>query len=61
MATAKPTPKVNKATQARKNAEAEKARKKALRDTKAKTAMPAAKPGQKGRSLVPQSKTRKSK
>ena len=53
------TTKTAKAAQARKNAEAAKARKKAVRDTKAKSEMTAAKPGQKGRSLVSQSKTKK--
>lgn len=51
--------KSSKASQARKNAEAEKAKRKAERDAKAKTVMPAGKPGQKGRSLVNQSKTKK--
>ena len=51
--------KSSKASLARKNAEAEKAKRKAVRDAKAKTAAPATKPGQKGRSLINQSKTKK--
>jgi hypothetical protein len=53
------TTKAAKVALAKKNAEAEKAKKKALRDVKAKTAAPAGKPGKKGASLVNQSKTKK--
>ena len=53
------TTKASKATLARKNAEAVKAKKKALRDTKAKSVVMTTKPGQKGRSLVSQSKAKK--
>jgi len=55
------TTKASKASLARKNAEAMKAKKKALRDVKAKTAAPAGKPGKKGASLVNQSKAKKKK
>lgn len=47
--------KSTKSSEARKKAEAQKAKKKALRDTKAKGAMGNAKPG-KGKSAIPQSK-----
>lgn len=56
-----PTTKSAKISQARKNAEAEKAKKKALRDAKAKVMAPAGKNGKKGASLVNQSKTKKKK
>lgn len=55
------TTKASKATTARKNAEAVKAKKKALRDAKSKIAAPAGKPGKKGASIVNQSKTKKKK
>ena len=53
------TTKASKASLARKNAEVEKAKKKALRDAKAKSVVVTTKPGQKGRSLVNQSKAKK--
>ena len=55
------TTKASKASLARKSAEATKAKKKALRDTKAKSVVMTNKPGKKGASLVSQSKTRKQK
>ena len=51
--------KANKATLAKKNAEAMKAKKKALREGQAKSTMPSGKPGKKGPSLINQSKTKK--
>lgn len=51
--------KAAKIAQARKNAEAEKAKKKAMRDQKAKSNVMTSKPGKKGPSLVNQSKTKK--
>ena len=53
--------KASKASLARKNAEEMKAKKKALRDVKAKANTPAGTPGKKGASLVNQSKTKKKK
>jgi hypothetical protein len=53
------TTKATKIALAKKNAEAEKAKKKALRDVKAKTTAPAGKPGKKGPSLINQSKAKK--
>ena len=53
------TTKAAKIALAKKNAEAEKAKKKALRDVKAKIAPPAGKPGKKGASLISQSKNKK--
>lgn len=53
------TTKAAKIALAKKNAEAEKAKKKALRQGKNAAAMPAGKPGKKGASLVNQSKTKK--
>lgn len=53
------TTKAAKIALAKKNAEAEKAKKKALRDVKAKTTAPAGKPGKKGPSLINQSKAKK--
>lgn len=53
------TTKAAKIALAKKNAEAEKAKKKAQRDVKATTAAPAAKTGKKGPSLINQSKTKK--
>lgn len=53
--------KASKASLARKNAEEMKAKKKALRDVKAKSNLQANKPGQKGPSLVNQSKAKKRK
>lgn len=53
------TTKAAKIALAKKNAEAEKAKKKAQRDEKAKTVAPAGKPGKKGASLINQSKTKK--
>lgn len=52
-------PKSSKVALAKKNAELEKAKKKAVRDVKAKTVAPAGKPGKKGPSLINQSKTKK--
>ena len=51
--------KAEKIALAKRNAEAEKAKKKALRDGKANTSAPAGKSGKKGPSLVNQSKTKK--
>ncbi len=53
------TTKASKTALAKKNAEAEKAKKKALREGKNKLAAPAGKPGKKGASLINQSKTKK--
>lgn len=53
------TTKASKTALAKKNAENEKARKKALRDAKSKIVPPAGKPGKKGPSLINQSKTKK--
>jgi hypothetical protein len=53
------TTKAAKVTLAKKNAEAEKAKKKALRQGKKAAAMPAGKPGKKGASSVNKSKTKK--
>ncbi|MEM6319599.1 MAG: hypothetical protein AAF960_18140 [Bacteroidota bacterium] len=51
--------KAQKNTAARKIAEAAKAKKKAIRDAKAKAAPTNTKPGGRGRSAVPQSKKKK--
>lgn len=50
--------KAEKIALSKKNAEAEKAKKKALRTGKSNTAMPAGKQGKKGPSLINQSKTK---
>jgi hypothetical protein len=54
-----PTSKADKIATAKKNAEAEKAKKKNLRDGKVNTAAAAAKTEKKGPSLINQSKTKK--
>jgi hypothetical protein len=55
------TTKAAKLALAKKNAEAEKAKKKAQRNEKAKAAIPAGKPSKKGPSLINQSKAKKKK
>ena len=51
--------KAQKVADARKNSEAEKAKKKAIRDGKASTTATTATTGKKGKSIVPQSKSNK--
>ncbi|WP_187271174.1 hypothetical protein [Neolewinella aurantiaca] len=51
--------KAEKVAMAKKNAEAEKAKKKALREGKAKASIPAGIKGKKGPSLINQSKAKK--
>ncbi len=54
-----PTTKAEKVALAKKNAEAEKAKKKAQREGKSSVAAPAGKGAKKGPSLINQSKTKK--
>lgn len=55
------TTKASKVTTARKNAEAEKAKRKAMREAKSSTITSTGKPGKKGPSLINQSKAKKKK